>query len=71
MGTKLKRTDFYGFGEKIKKLKEKKKILVRMSSTSFKSNIKGSYLKTSVFTSIRNKIERRLTTFETPWSLEQ
>ena len=24
MGTKLKRTDFYGFGEKIKKLKEKK-----------------------------------------------
>ena len=42
-----------------------------MSSTSFKSNIKGSYLKTSVFTSIRNKIERRLTTFETPWSLEQ
>ena len=25
MGTKLKRTDFYGFGEKIKKLKEKKK----------------------------------------------
>ena len=43
MGTKLKRTDFYGFGEKIKKLKEKKKILVRMSSTSFKSNIKGSY----------------------------